>query len=119
MADKKLNEVTKVTDMAYVPVIMADGSIGQIAKADLASVVAEQMYHGPIRTLSDFNNATKQGTYYYSGGNTEGIGTSNFGVVIVFTSEPYISQIMVGPLFSWRTSYDNGQNWTSWNTVTA
>ena len=41
MADKKLNEVQKVTDMAYVPVIMADGSIGQIAKADLASVVAE------------------------------------------------------------------------------
>ena len=40
MADKKLNEVTKVTDMAYVPVIMADGSVGQIAKADLASVVA-------------------------------------------------------------------------------
>lgn len=38
--DKKLNEVTKVTDMAYVPVIMADGSIGQIAKSDLASVVA-------------------------------------------------------------------------------
>jgi hypothetical protein len=43
MADKKLNEVTKVTDMAYVPVIMADGSIGQIAKADLASVVAGMM----------------------------------------------------------------------------
>ena len=43
MADKKLNEVQKVTDMAYVPVIMSDGSIGQIAKADLASVVAEQM----------------------------------------------------------------------------
>lgn len=43
MADKKLNEVQKVTDMAYVPVIMADGSIGQIAKADLASVVAGQI----------------------------------------------------------------------------
>ena len=26
--------------MAYVPVIMADGSVGQIAKSDLASVVA-------------------------------------------------------------------------------
>ena len=48
MADKKLNEVTKVTDMAYVPVIMADGSIGQIAKADLASVVA-----GIIGSISD------------------------------------------------------------------
>ena len=43
MADKKLNEVTKVTDMAYVPVIMSDGSIGQIAKSDLASVVAENI----------------------------------------------------------------------------
>ena len=40
MADKKLNEVQKVTDLAYVPVIMSDGSIGQIAKADLATVVA-------------------------------------------------------------------------------
>lgn len=40
MADKKLNEVQKVTDMAYVPVILADGSVGQIAKADLATVVA-------------------------------------------------------------------------------
>lgn len=38
--DRALNEVKKVTDMAYVPVIMADGSIGQIAKSDLASVVA-------------------------------------------------------------------------------
>ena len=43
MADKKLNEVQKVTDMAYVPVIMADGSVGQIAKADLVSVVAGSM----------------------------------------------------------------------------
>lgn len=51
MADKKLNEVTKVTDMAYVPVIMADGSIGQIAKADLASVVAEQNRDNNIKTL--------------------------------------------------------------------
>lgn len=51
MADKKLNEVTKVTDMAYVPVIMADGSIGQIAKADLASVVA-----GVIGTATNSKN---------------------------------------------------------------
>lgn len=49
MADKKLNEVTKVTDMAYVPVIMADGSIGQIAKADLASVVAGQLGYNVLK----------------------------------------------------------------------
>ena len=115
----RLNDKPIAKDGAYIYAEAADGSQVKISKADLAAVVAEQMYHGPIKTLSDFNNATKQGTYYYSGGNTEEIGTSNFGVIIVFTSEPYISQIMVGPLFSWRTSYDNGQNWTSWNTVIA
>lgn len=53
MADKKLNEVTKVTDMAYVPVIMADGSIGQIAKADLASVVAEMIGYIGTNLIAD------------------------------------------------------------------
>ena len=52
MADKKLNEVTKVTDMAYVPVILSDGSVGQIAKADLATVVAEIMGLKKIRVAS-------------------------------------------------------------------
>ena len=53
MADKKLNEVTKVTDMAYVPVIMSDGSIGQIAKADLASVVAGRIGSYKTNTVAN------------------------------------------------------------------
>lgn len=53
MTDKKLNEVTKVTDMAYVPVIMADGSVGQIAKADLASVVAEMIGYIGTNLIAD------------------------------------------------------------------
>jgi hypothetical protein len=58
MADKKLNEVTKVTDMAYVPVIMTDGSIGQIAKADLASVVAgHSIYHNVLSGITNLNDA--------------------------------------------------------------
>lgn len=70
MADKKLNEVTKVTDMAYVPVIMSDGSIGQIAKADLASVVAGQFRAGDANyesanmkelVISAIQQATKEG----------------------------------------------------------
>ena len=48
-----MNEVTKVTDMAYVPVIMADGSIGQIAKADLASVVAEMIGYIGTNLIAD------------------------------------------------------------------
>jgi len=55
MADKKLNEVTKVTDMAYVPVILSDGSVGQIAKADLATVVAGICLTKGWRTLSSLS----------------------------------------------------------------
>ena len=73
MADKKLNEVTKVTDMAYVPVIMSDGSIGQIAKADLASVVAGLigfgLKHTSLGTPGDFNAPIDVGSYYYWGNN--------------------------------------------------
>lgn len=47
MSDKKLNESKIVKDMDYVLVTLADGSVGQIAKSDLASVVAGQ---APIKT---------------------------------------------------------------------
>lgn len=50
--DRKLNEVKKVTDMAYVPVIMADGSVGQIAKSDLASVVAGILNPGYVNKFN-------------------------------------------------------------------
>lgn len=49
MADKKLNAVKVVTDMAYVPVILSDGSEGKIAKADLATVVAGYL---PFKTFN-------------------------------------------------------------------
>ena len=84
MADKKLNEVTKVTDMAYVPVIMSDGSIGQIAKADLASVVAGQI--GVTQASTTINGITIR-TYNYGKIVTvilSGTATSNFDYVDVY-----------------------------------
>ena len=89
MADKKLNEVTKVTDMAYVPVIMADGSIGQIAKADLASVVAGVLQ--PLReagsAMGSFDSITETGIYGQNGDVNPDSGLpSGFksGVLLVF-----------------------------------
>ena len=95
MADKKLNEVTKVTDMAYVPVIMADGSIGQIAKADLASVVAgvinsDTMLKNKMlssfqvdKASGSFNDLLTGGMYYTSADVTDGpTGVSGSGLVI-------------------------------------
>lgn len=51
MSDKKLNESKIVKDMDYVLVTLADGSVGQIAKSDLASVVA-----GVIGTATNSKN---------------------------------------------------------------
>ena len=92
MADKKLNEVTKVTDMAYVPVIMADGSIGQIAKADLASVVAEHIKNSRIEILpkisnpKDFDTCSITGVYMCGGTAASNAPTSSpFGTLVVFS----------------------------------
>ena len=120
MADKKLNEVTKVTDMAYVPVIMSDGSIGQIAKSDLASVVAEQMYKGSLRTVDSFNSAINPGMYLYTGNIPSELGTSNFGIVVVYQAGNYISQVIYGAhMISFRMSYDKGAIWTPFKNISA
>ena len=74
MADKRLSEVTKVKDMAYVPVILSDGSVGQIAKADLASVVA-----GVIGTVSPSNN-----------GLMPAMGAATLSSVVIQSSSSYV-----------------------------
>ena len=58
MADKKLNESKIVKDMDYVLVTLADGSVGQIAKSDLASVVAGNLkFNTEVQRLnSSFEN---------------------------------------------------------------
>ena len=51
---KKINEVAKITAMNstdYIPLILADGSIAQISKTNLANAVADSM-----RTASDSQN---------------------------------------------------------------
>ena len=128
MADKKLNEVTKVTDMAYVPVIMADGSIGQIAKADLASVVAGYLpYITNLYTNEqDFNNIKKVGSYSF-GVNKEGYSNipnvqslEGVLVVIISVSNSNIYQIYLGIQDSSlhiRSCY-NGV-WQGWRKVSA
>lgn len=130
MADKKLNEVTKVTDMAYVPVIMSDGSIGQIAKADLASVVAGNIgldgnvYFKYRGNCSNPDNATNSGHYDYSNSSST-IGGSNYGRLLCFynavfpTTWAWGVQFFFGDnnTFSYRTSIRKSGEWTSWRTL--
>ena len=121
--DKKLNEVTKVTDMAYVPVILADGSIGQIAKADLASVVAGILR---INTLipygsvqNDANNLLATGDFLVSD-ITENIPPINkWGTIKVSGNGLDCSQLFIsingGEAFV--RSKANGTNFTAWSRI--
>lgn len=92
--DRKLNEVKKVTDMAYVPVIMADGSIGQIAKSDLASVVAG-LTIGHFRYLGDKlqSSDTKECGYGYTDGANDEWSESGMFLNITNSSKTYGWQI--------------------------
>ena len=122
MADKKLNEVTKVTDMAYVPVIMADGSIGQIAKADLASVVAGILQ---VKTLinygsigNDANYLTTTGDYLVSNV-TANIPIEKWGTIKVSGNGFDLSQMFIsingGETFI--RSKANGTEFCSWQRI--
>ena len=123
MADKKLNEVTKVTDMAYVPVIMADGSIGQIAKADLASVVAGQMgnpigYAGAA-TVNNIDSKTNNGFYAIRDTGNSINGWTAYGTLIVLNTEQtsFVNQIFIHAqgLLAFRVK--TGSDWSNWITV--
>ena len=115
MADKRLDQVTKVTDMVYVPVIMSDGSIGQIAKADLASVVAEQMGNpvGNKGDIVDANNCITSGIYR---GRANNLNTPEaYGVLVVYSSSGYIVQNFYYTNGAMYTRYStNSSPWSSW-----
>lgn len=122
MADKKLNEVTKVTDMAYVPVIMSDGSIGQIAKADLASVVAGMMITNGLFQFAErgelkisANDVNKNGSYSIMGkGKTLDL-PLDYGTLISFNMGGYFAvQICTLSLTVYVRGRDNGV-WSDWN----
>lgn len=100
MEDKKLNEVQKVTDMAYVPVIMADGSIGQIAKANLASVVAGQM--NIIRMSKNLSSNEKLV-----------ISSSSLGLIVVSSSSSGHSAIYLGSSFGVVKVFETSESFSS------
>ena len=116
--DRKLNEVKKVTDMAYVPVIMADGSIGQIAKSDLASVVAGQMVTSNLFPFAlrvsepDANECVESGIYRIA---FMGNVPVNYGLLIVFSDSSYTFQIVTSVTgHSYYLRYKNESGWGSW-----
>lgn len=119
MADKKLNEVTKVTDMAYVPVIMADGSIGQIAKADLASVVAgfipSFLQKGFLSNNVDLNNLFDFGIYSFASGGPSNSASNNASILLVYGyNAERVLQVQISMNGDIYSRFFSGSSWSSW-----
>ena len=80
--------------------------------------VAGQMNKGSLRTLASFNSAINPGIYLYTGNIPSELGTSNFGIVVVYQAGDYISQVIYGAnMISFRMSYDKGAIWTPFKSI--
>lgn len=119
MSDKRLNEVTKVTDMEYVPVIMADGSIGQIAKADLASVVAGILapfkMGGRLQSGFDLNTLLDFGIYSFTTGDVINSGSDGASVLIIYGYAPNrVLQVQITSSGNIYTRFYTN-SWSAWS----
>ena len=66
--DIRINEVQQVKDATYIPVVLADGSLGKIAKVDLAELIKPLIGFDTVlqdrgEAKDDFN--TYKNTGYY------------------------------------------------------
>ena len=128
MSDKKLNESKIVKDMDYVLVTLADGSVGQIAKSDLASVVAGVMGSNKLFPFmykgianSDLNNVTEPGSYRLGGDSFKnGPAATIYGSLVVFKdSYSYCTQVLYDlskniPIAWTRLGAYTQNSWTPW-----
>lgn len=114
-ADKKLNSVNLVKDASYVYAETASGETVKIAKADLASVVAEQM--GKRNDSYNANDLKKNGIYY-AGNGTNFPASYCYILVIKAIETNEVIQLglpVLGASLFRRVS--NGDSWSDWSKV--
>lgn len=113
--DINIKDFPNVTDGAYIPIVLADGSVGKIAKADLASVLGGLItINNNVTADISTNSLTKQGKYI---GLPSDAPTTNYVIIEVFTTGKYIRQQAYNMFWSdmWnRVSTDGGATWSGW-----
>lgn len=141
MADKKLNEVTTVNSGTLANVknflaVMKDGSIQQMSKEDMASVVGGListlglypfMDKGSLSEWTDLNTITSPGVYSTNGGknfpDTKDSYPVAFSILRVYKSGSAMIQEITNVTLSYcnnyfiRVSKDGGKTWYSWRKI--
>lgn len=101
MADKKLNEVSQLTDFDYALVVKGN-DVAKVTKQQLATLLGGLMNSlklfpfMPQRTLTtdeEVNSATESGMYHVAGDNGISV-VSNYSIMIVFNDKQgYVIQM--------------------------
>lgn len=125
MADKKLNEVSQLTDFDYALVVKGN-DVAKVTKQQLATILGELLNIDkvvmPRGTLADCDNATN-GIYYINGTITNA--PISFGVLISFidtVKTNYGFQIATqtwGGVIYVRSRTEVLTSWTSWYKLSA
>lgn len=125
MADKKLNEVSQLTDFDYALVVKGN-DVAKVTKQQLATILGELLNIDkvvmPRGTLADCDNATN-GIYYINGTITNA--PISFGVLISFidtVKTNYGFQIAMqtwGGVIYVRSRTEVLTSWTSWYKLSA
>lgn len=125
MVDKKLNEVSQLTDFDYALVVKGN-DVAKVTKQQLATILGELLNIDkvvmPRGTLADCDNATN-GIYYINGTITNA--PISFGVLISFidtVKTNYGFQIAMqtwGGVIYVRSRTEVLTSWTSWYKLSA
>lgn len=124
MADKKLNEVSQLTDFDYALVVKGN-DVAKVTKQQLATILGELMNNLKLfpftdrGKISDANDAKLAGMYW-TDNLASNIPVADWMLLWVFTSDIYIIQFIY-PLnerkLHIRNSNDKGKNWYDWKQI--
>ena len=116
MADKKLNEVSQLTDFDYALVVKGN-DVAKVTKQQLATLLGELMKFFPIKgginPGTDLNTIGGTGIYNLSGEYTNAPFSQSWGNLIVLSdgSKTQIVTEYTGSTFSIFIRGDNSRKW--------
>lgn len=128
MADKKLNQVSQLTDFDYALVVKGN-DVAKVTKQQLATILGELMNSlklfpfmnkGRLTGTDDLNNVLTSGIYEIIAPTTGVLNGKNiqYGILIVFSAGQRI-QLLGNGLYGdayFRTGRDNGR-WYDWVSI--
>lgn len=116
MADKKLNQVSQLTDFDYALVVKGN-DVAKVTKQQLATILGELMKFFPIKGSiepgTDLNTIGGAGIYNLSGEYANAPFSQSWGNLIVLSdgSKTQIVTEYTGSTFSIFTRGDNSRKW--------